>query len=55
MAVEKGKKIIYFLLSKTIYHSWARAVTVALGGKEKLDHINGRTKPPKSKGGNFDQ
>jgi gag-polypeptide of LTR copia-type len=34
------------LLNGKNYLPWARAVTVALGGKSKLGHINGKTPKP---------
>lgn len=41
-------RITNTLLNGTNYMPWSRAVTVALGGKGVLDHINGTTAIPKS-------
>ncbi|KAL6130009.1 hypothetical protein ACLB2K_068391 [Fragaria x ananassa] len=34
------------LLNEYNYFSWSRAISLALGGKSKLGHINGSVQPP---------
>jgi gag-polypeptide of LTR copia-type len=42
------------LLNGKNYLPWARAITVALGGKSMLGHITGKTVKPEEKATTFD-
>ncbi|CAL8155683.1 unnamed protein product [Prunus armeniaca] len=47
-------KLSSILLNGLNYVAWSRAVTLSLGGKAKLGHINGKAKQPKSNDPKFD-
>jgi hypothetical protein len=43
------EKLTGVMLNGKNYHLWARQVTFALSGREKLEHINGELSQPKPK------
>jgi Reverse transcriptase (RNA-dependent DNA polymerase)/Integrase core domain/gag-polypeptide of LTR copia-type/GAG-pre-integrase domain len=50
-----NQNLINFLLTGPNYYSWARAVTMGLGGRSKLGHITGATKAPTEIGAKYDE
>jgi len=50
-----GQQLTNILLNEKNFLPWSRAITVALGGRSKLGHINGQIKAPPERDAKFDE
>lgn len=50
-----NQRLTSLLLNERNYLPWSRAITIALGGRSKLGHINGKIKAPPMTDSKFDE
>ena len=50
-----GQRLTNISLNEKNYLPWSRAITMALGGRLKLGHINGQIKAPPERDTKFDE